>query len=372
MKKIVLFLFVAPILAAAGFLGYKYQTNPTTIVPYPYLLDQKQYGKNTDDAPILIIGDRMGFRLGQFAQVLSERISADLSKPIKVATLATKGEGIHRTLARVKNMGKLPLFMIYLGGSQETHESKFSTGDMKNILFNFKLYEDEKVQTALMLLPEISRFIYKNINHQKMSEKIQEDKTKYDDYIRQKRNEIEFKLYGYHLNELFSYAREHNSIMLAISPPVNIDIPPKASCAYSIDESNMEKLNQVLDHVREEDFKSAYNISRELTLMAPSNAKVHFIHGKICKQLGKNKEAKRALRYASAFDCKSWRSTPVFNAILKRMARQNEILFFDFDKYLMDNWRKNITFEDEIYPQNFYMEKMVTIIAGRIKKMLKL
>lgn len=372
MKKILLLLIITPIAIGSFYLYQRYHRNQTQIAPYPYVISKEVAKTSSIEAPIVIIGDRMGSRLGKFSNMLSRKISENLSKPVSVVSIATDGEGVHRTLAKVKALPRLPLFLIYLGGSEETIESKFSSRDIPRILKNIELYENEAIQTLLMIFPVLSRFLYHNVNLVKLSKTINNDNNTYSNMVIQKRNEIEFKLYEYHLSELFKYSREHNSILMAISGPINLDVAPKKSCSLSINESGQEKLQQTLKLIRQEDFKSAYNLSKELILLAPSNAQVQFIHGKICKQLGKTAEAIKHLRYSIAFDCENWRPSPVFNAILKKVAREEQVLFYDFDRYLQDNWRKNITFEDDLYPQNFYMEKMINIIAAKVRRVLKL
>ena len=375
MKKILLLFIVftvTPFVGGILYLTHLYQSNPTMLAPYSYRIDSSNYKGLEVDAPIVIIGDKMATRLGQFTNQLSKEISKDLSRPIKVVSLAANGEGIHRTLAKVKSLPKLPLFLIYMGGSEETYESKFSNQEIPKILKNVSLYENDAIHTMLMLFPELSRFIYRKVHLTPLAPEVAVDKNEYPDSITQKRNEIEFKFYKYHLSELFSYAREHNSMIFAISTPINLDAPPKKSCDYSIDNEGKVKLQQTLEFVRQQDFKSAYNVSKELVMTASSNAQVHFIHGKICKKLGRNDEAIKHLRYSSAFDCQNWRATPVYNAILKEVAKEQEVLFYNFDSYLIDNWRKNITFEDDTYPQNFYMNKMLSIIASKIRQVLKL
>lgn len=372
MKKFLLFFVITPIIGGSLYLKHLYDSKPTMLAPYPYQLDKSVFKDLQTDAPIVIIGDKMGARLGKFSKVLSKEISQNLSKPIEVISIAANGEGIHRTLEKVKALAKLPLFMIYMGGAEESYESKFSNKEIPKILKNISLFENDSIQTLLMIFPVLSRFIYQKVALKALGPVIQIDQSQYADDIFQKRNEIEFKLYEYHLNELFSYVREHNSMIFAISSPINLDVPPKKSCNYTIDNSSKEKLQQALELVKERDFKSAYNITKELTLIAPSNAQVQFVHGKICKKLGKNKEAIKHLRYSVAFDCKNWRVTPVYNAILKKVAKEQEVLFYNFDRFVQDNWRKNITFEDETFAQSYYMNKMLSTIAIKIKKILKL
>lgn len=349
-----------------------YNKGITQIIPYPYFFAKQKQNLELDTAPIVIVGDRLGHYLGKFTKTLASEISKDLDRPIKVISYAQEGEGLHRTLQKIKSLKKLPFIIIYLGGSEEYYERKFETQNISTILKNFKKFDKPINHTALLLFPEISRFLFSPIKWVKLTSKFSPDLKRYSDLQIQKRNEVNFKLYQHELNELLSYANDYNSVVIAISQPFNLDAAPKKSCDLSIDEFGKELMQKVIEKMKQEDYKSAYNQSKELVLIAPANAKAHFLHGQVSKALNKNEEAIKHLKYAIAYDCQNWRGNPVYNAILKKMAKKNEALYFDFNKMLQDNWRSNVTFHDDIYPQNFYTEKMLKVIAGRIKSLLKL
>lgn len=372
MKKLLLFLLGAPILALVGLIGFKFYQNPSMKVPFPYEFSPEVYNDISVDAPIVIIGDRMGVKLSNFSKLLADTISEDLSNPIKVESIAQKGEGIHRTLEKVKKLKKLPLFLIYIGGGEETFEKKFNTSDIPVILKNFNFYNDDLIQTLLIIYPDLSRLIYEKFERQSLSSQIQKDESNYSAIEHLKRNEIEFSLYQYHLRELLSYAKEHNSAVITISHPINLDIAPKESCPGTINEEGIKELEKVMELVKQKDYKTSYNITSELSKKFQSNARVHYLNGMIAKNLGNIKHARKSLIKSSAFDCKPWRATAVYNGILKKVSRENQIFYYDFNRYLEDKWTQNLTFEDEIYPQNYYIEKMVKTLAGKIRKVLKL
>ncbi|MEX0797814.1 MAG: hypothetical protein WEB87_01730 [Bacteriovoracaceae bacterium] len=372
MKKIITILFVAPLILASLFLWYKYKKNVQSVVPYPYVFQNNAYSELNVEAPILIVGDRMGDRLGSFAKIMADKVSENLSKPVKIDSIAVKGEGLHRTLEKIKSLKRLPLIIVYMGGSEESAESKFQTQDIDTIKKNLEIYEDEKIQTLLMIFPQLSRFVYHTVKYKALGSSIIPDNNTYSDIAVQKRNEISFKLFEREINEFFTYAKDRNSYVIAVSTPLNLDAKPRSSCPGSFSGELSPKLDQVIGLVKERDFKQAYNISKELALMANNNARALYIHGKIAKNLGKIKEAQKYLELAIAFDCSNWRGSPVYNQILKSAASKHDVAFFDFNKMLKDHWTQNLVFFDDVYPQNLYMEKMAQVIAARIKKLLKL
>lgn len=346
--------------------------NPVSPVPRPYVLKPNIYKKNTSNAPILIIGDRLANRLSKYKKLISETISQNLSKNVEIITMATDGEGIHRTLERIKEIGKLPLITIYLGGSEETFEQRFSTKDIDKILFNFNLYSDDRIKTLLMIFPYLSKVIYKVVNHQRLGKDIKKDTNNYSDLIIQKRNIIHFKLYKENINELFSWIKEHGSYLIALTQPLNLDVQPKNSCEGSLDTLSKDKLVQATAKIKAKDYKGAYNISKDLVLFSNTNANVHYIHGKIAKKLGLTKEAKHHLELAIAFDCSQWRGNPIYNRMIKKAAVNNEVLVLDFNKLVQEEWGSNTLYSDEIFPQNLYYERVSQALAYRIKKLLKL
>lgn len=373
MKLLFKLIILTPLVAAGLFLYYRYDSNQVSEVPYPYTFSKSIYNNVKIDAPILIIGDRLGKRLSSFTNSIAELASQNLSNKIKIETLAVNGEGLHRTLEKVKKLGKLPLITIYLGGSEEYHEKRFRTKDSNKIIQNFEIYNDDIVKTLLMVFPSLSPFIYNVVKYKNINEQIKpDDLTKYSDVMIQKRNIIHFKIYEQELDSLFSYLKEKNSYLIALTQPLNLDIPPKKNCSGSIDELSENNLKKIVELIKKKDFKSAYNQSKDLVLIANASAKVMFVHGKIAKNLGKLKEAAFYLKMAMAYDCKQWRGNPVYNKILTQIAIRNDVPILDFQKILERQWTKNILFEDEIYPQNLYYEKVAKILAAKIKKLLKL
>ena len=345
--------------------------NVSNTIPYPYIFEKNAYQGLETDAPILIVGDRLGARLGSFAKIMADKVSENLSKPIQIESMATKGEGLHRTLEKIKSLRRPPLILIYLGGSEEGKEKTFLLKDIPRILKNMSWYEDERIQTLLMIFPKLSRFLYNPVSYQQLGRRpAQSLEDRPEDVI--KRNQVNFKLFERQINELFSYTKDRNSYVIAVSTPINLDAQPKTSCPGSFNEQFQPQMEKVMKLLKEKDFKGAYNTSKDLALMANTNARAQYIHGQISKRLGKVDEAKRHLSMAAAYDCSNWRGSPVYNEILRRAASKHDVAFFDLQRMLEDHWGANVVFYDEIYPQNLYMEKMANAIAMKIKKLLKL
>ena len=73
MKKYILIILLLPIILAAGYLGYRYQKNIVSVVPYPYQLPTIAQAPEPS-APILITGDQLGQRLFKLKDSLPNKI----------------------------------------------------------------------------------------------------------------------------------------------------------------------------------------------------------------------------------------------------------------------------------------------------------
>src|SRR5690606_21065602 len=112
--------------------------------------------------------------------------------------------------------------------------------------------------------------------------------------------------------------------------PINLDEAPKKVCEFT---KTMDLEAQILglrNLLREQNPKMAYAKSSELISQYSGNAELLYIHGQIAKRLGKLGEARRSLQEASAYDCHPWRATELQNSIIKKVARENKVLLFDF------------------------------------------
>lgn len=370
MKKLILFSFFAVIGLLVFAVYGRYSKNIAQVFPYPYLFTSNS--PLEVKAPILITGDRLGLRLASFSDLMATEISQNLVKKIEIANFAKKEFGLHRTLNELKRLKTLPKVIIYLGGSEEFVESRITPKSTENFKKNFQRFQDLRVQTATMLMPSLSRLIYNPTQMIKFGDEIQKDETEYDDLSIMERNEYVFRMYNKELEDLIDYVQENNSILILITTPISPDVAPKKSCQGTLPSELVPLLKETQEFVKKRDYKQAYDKSRELTLMANSNANAHYMHAVISKNLGLNDEAVQSLSLAAAFDCVNWRGNPVFNQIIKQQAADKDVIVFDFNQMLADQWMEDAIYLDEIYPQNLYFEEMSRAIALKIKNILNL
>lgn len=372
MKKVLsAFLLAVLLVALTGgfFVWERYKQNPQQVVPFPYTFQEKAPATKLD-APILITGDQMGVYFSKFSTGLAATISSNLAKPIKIQSMAKTGFGLHRTLHDLKGLTQWPQILIYQGASEEYFESKFHLSEIAKIRKNFELYSDDRVETFLILYPELSRIVYEPIKRVVLgSEPVEEEVTE-ESYL--KRLETEILLFEQQLVQLVQLSKDRNTLLILSTTPINLDQPPKKVCEFTTTPDIEAEILGLRDLLRDNNPKSAYTKSSKLITQYSGNAELLFLHGQISKRLGNFDEAVTTLLEASAYDCSPWRATEMHNSIIRKVAKQHQILLFDFAKVVNDDFGKNTTFFDEHHPQNLYYDKGMEQLGLVIKSILKL
>jgi hypothetical protein len=373
MKKVLSFLFItlsAALLTAGYFIFDRYQRNPEQIFPYPYRFETSAPAIELD-APILITGDRMGVYFAKYQAELADTISVNLAKPIKIQSIAKAGHGLHRTLHELRSLVQWPQILIYQGASEEFMEQKFQPDESSRFKANVKLYQDDRIETALILYPVLSRVVYDPMKPVVLTEvpELLVDISE-EDYL--KRLETELLLYEQQLIQLVNMSRDRNTLLILTTTPINLDIAPRRICEFTSTIELEKDLADLAQFMKADDPKSAYTLSSKLQQQHAGNAQLLYQHGQIAKRMGKLDEARTALIKATAYDCEPWRATEVYNSIIRKVARDHQVILFDFASMLESEWSQNITFFDELYPQNLYYEQGMKQLGNVIKEILKL
>lgn len=352
------------------FVFNRYQSNPQQIVPYPFTFVNPPE-KFTPEAPILIVGDRMGQYFGKFSSYLSEAISTNLSKPIKIQTIAEKETPLHRTLHELKGLTQWPQIVIYQGGSEEFIEQTFDLTEIPKIKENFARFKDDRVETALILRPELSRIIYEPIKQIKLgdSPKLIEDMSQ-EKYL--KLLETQLMLYQEELTELAKLSQDRGFLLILTTTPINLDEAPRSICEFTRSTEIDAQLLELKDLIKARNFKTAYSKSSKLITAYSGNPELFYLHGQILRGMGKKDQAIENLLLASSYDCLPWRATELQNSIIRKIANDHQILLFDFSKMVNSSYTENTLFFDEIYPQNIFYEKGMRQLGLVIKGILRL
>ncbi len=377
MKKRYTLLIIA-LLSLATWVGYRSVSIPGHVVPLPYDITLTNPGNgieamdSVESIDMLIIGDRMAKELYAHRELFSSIISKDLTKPLNIGVLSTQEMGAHRVVAHLKGMKKIPKIVIFHGASFEESEFKFSTKDVENIMRNVQKYEDPYIRSLLMLAPTLAKFIYTPVHRVKLTDKIARRTNSFTHPSIQKRSEVSYKLFTYELEEFVSYLEAQGVLPIIITTPYNLDIEPQETCDDSTTQDIFESTKEAKELMKKGDFKSAYTILADTKNLSPGNATVYYLLAKTNKELGMKKAAIKNLQMASAVDCRRWRTNEVYNTIMRDVANKHEVLLFDFSKMMINRWGSDLTFVDDIFPQNIYYQQAVKIFSGQIKSLLQI
>lgn len=373
MKKVLSFILIAITVAliTGGFLIFnRFQNNPEQIVPFPYVFESKAPAIALD-APILITGDRMGVYFSKFKEELASTISTNLAKPIAIQSMAKDGHALHRTLHELKSLTQWPQILIYQGASEEMIEAKFDLRDIGKIKENFKRYDDDRIETFLILYPWLSRIIYEPLKRIALGdEPVLIEQINEEDYL--KRLETNLMLFEQQLIQLVNLSKDRSSLLILTTTPINLDVLPHRVCEFTSTTDIEKEIYELRDLLKANDPKTAYSRSSKLVKQHIGHAGLYYIHGQIAKRLGYLDEAKNNLLEASAYDCEPWRATAVYNSIIRKVAQNHQAILFDFARLVENDYAENTTFFDDVYAQNLYYEKGMKQLGLVIKAILKL
>ncbi|HAZ13307.1 MAG: hypothetical protein A2X86_15205 [Bdellovibrionales bacterium GWA2_49_15] len=355
---------------------YTARNAPMQIIPYPYLINvsSPEDLSKAENTNILLIGDRLALSFARFMPALIQELSSNIRTPLKFHIWAMEGEGLHRTLARLKHLTHWPKVIIYLGSSEEGFENKFDIKDYSKIMLNFKLFSNPKIATAIMTMPFTSKVLYTQPQHVLLAD----TKTKREEVTFQQGHEelaflkLSFKLYESEMRELHTLAREHESSIIMLTTPINLEIQPKKVCSDMITATTLAEEAKIQELFEQGDYKAAFNILVPIVNTIPSNANMQFMMGKAARESGQLALAKDAFYKAVAFDCELWRAHPVFNEINRNLAQEFGQTLVDFDLLVNGQFGRDTLFLNDTFPQDVYFKLVSNMLREKLKKIFNI
>ncbi|TNF31340.1 MAG: hypothetical protein EP319_02440 [Deltaproteobacteria bacterium] len=372
-KKIKL-LFLTLLTILVVLFAYKYKITPTQIIPYPYLMNVKNIEGSLEAASsnVLIVGDRMGVALDKYIPELIKDTSAELKDPLKIYNWSRSNEGLHRSIDKLKKLDALPSVVIFHGASEEFYEKKFYISQKDIIMKNMALYEDDAILTMIMTAPFISKYLYTPIKYIVLGDYPKQDSSTYTGKQKQDRLEIAFKIFEKEVIELIQYVKSKDSKLIIMTTPINLETEPKSVCENAKTQTMEDYQKDIELMISEGNKKKAYLKAKELAKISLTNAKSHYLYGKVSLDLGRFKEAREQLTMAAAYDCTQWRINIVFNKILEKIAKRNNVELVDFDMLVNQNLGRDTLFLDPIFPQVIYYQRALNEIKKLIRKSFNL
>lgn len=347
--------------------------NPTQTIPFPYFFAPDSYKTQNPESPILIMGDRMGKRFYEYAETMSQEISKGLVEPIQIQSWAKDGDGLHRILKKLQSLKKIPKIVIFHGMSQEFLELRFKLNELENIGRNFDIYQDQTVRTMIYFFPVISRYLYQPVKRLEFTDKI----IPFLPTSETKRELIEiqsmtYKIIEHELDEIINIIQKNGSTLMFVTTPINYKIKPQRACSATISSDIKEQINSAEDYIQRGMLKEGLLGLNQDSLKSIPNPFLFFLRAKVHHNLLEYTQSMENYQMAASFDCKLWRTTPILNNIMRTKAAQKSVSMFDFAQMIEDDFFINDTFIDELYPQDFYYERMAKAVGQEVKKLLGL
>ena len=371
-------IFLVALLLIVAALYYRGSKNPLQLIPYPYLLPSSQVRltpqqvQEINHSQVLIIGDQMGVSLNRYLPRIIKESSSVLSSKLKAFSLARSGDGIHRTIAKIRQLKKVPPVVIFMGGSQEQQEKKFHLADKKTIMTNLRWEKNDIIGSLIMTFPWLSRLIYTPINYIKLKTKPQIDKKYYDARETQHMRVLSYRLYQRELRQLHQEISARGGILVTITAPANLELTPKRICLDFPTPLQEQQLSQVERLLEQKDSKSAFRSLQQIENPTHINTQFNYLAGKIAINLGQMAQAQEYLKLAAIYDCTNLRVNPIYNIILKKFANNNGLLLLDFDRLVNNHSRDNILFFDQLLPQPIFYYLLVDQLTNSITQLLQL
>lgn len=372
MKKILVLLFFT-LIAAASYVYQDHLLSPTKVLPITYTMERPLLDlEEVSSANILFVGDQHASKLSRFKEELIAKTSQNLQSPLKVIDISAPNEGINRTLAKLKQIEKMPDIVIYMGNQAEFYERKFDVRDYDAINRNFLTYQDDKKVSLIMAFPLLSKIFYKPVSLIKLNKEIEKNNFQYPTLFKQKQIELTFKFFELELNEMVKLIKKHKKELILVTTPVNLEIPPQKVCSNATTSSIDFDLDNFEKQLKEGNLKTIIPELQSYAKGALGNARAFYLLGKANLEFSNNRQAINSFKQAASYDCDTSRANPVLNSILKKTASENGLTLLDFAEIVYSQLGRNDLFIDRDFPHDIYYQEINNELGKKIIKLLNL
>ena len=358
-------LFILLILVGGVFLGTAWSPSPGGFIPYPYRFEPLELvGVNeASQSDVLIVGDRMGQRLAFYTRSWEER------GKVKLYNWSETGEGLHRTLNKLRHLSSIPPIVIYHGGVDEFFEKKFHPAKhYQEIRRNLITYQKNRKTFWARQFPALAAFfLYSNSGWVSLEAKPTFNADQYEAGDKQRQMELVYHLFRMEFGELLSFFKEKKSTLIVVTPPLNLGMAPGAVCANALSaplEIRQKRLERQLEQGSGEELLSAAD---QLVRDSPGNARSLYLRGLAYKGVGRLREAKASLYRAGAYDCDTSRGSIVFNKIMVMAAEKQNLTVIDFNSMVNNNFGEEGLFIENLFPKKDYYQQLI----GRLEEMVR-
>lgn len=331
----------------------------------------KETVKIFENSDVLIIGDDFGLKNDKLIEILTDKLSAGLNKPLTIQNMAHPGENILKVKARLMALDKLPPIIIYMGGTSEFSEDLYPQ-DLSSFSQNFKRFKNDYVSTLITLFPNLSKLIFLTDINKKITFENIKPFVSYSDSWFQRVSEAIYYFYQEELYELADYIKEHKSNLVIVTPPVNIEKMPAKACDNSvIDEITINQF-EIQKLIKENQLKKAQTLALALDNNSTGNAITKYLVGKVLLETGKTKLATEFFKEAKALECSSNGANVIINEINKKVATNKSLNIVKFDEMLYQKIGEDSLFINDNVIQFIHWDILVNSLTNTLKEILQL
>lgn len=374
MLKLVKLTFLILVVLGGATLYWLSQQRPTQILPLPYkFAEEKDFEglEEAQNAHILILGDRMAESLDPYLEMINTQLAQNLREPLRIFNWGQPGEGLHRTLAKVRALQKIPPLVLYLGGSQEFEEQRFFLKDAAVVAENFLRFENDHIQSIVLAYPPASRLLYQPHDMITLNEFHPLPEFDNDQKI-QRLSTMTYQIMRYELQDLVQRITTDNQKLVLATSPVNLDIGPKKICEHTQTRTQQREQNDIQALLNAGRSKEAYARAKELAKNSLANPMNHYLKGQAAKKMGRLTEARASLQLAAVYDCGLWRSNMAINNLITQTAKRDDLYFVDFDFLVNQNFGRDEVFLNQLYPQNLYYQNFMQEFIKIVRQVFQL
>lgn len=371
--RVLTFSIVGIVLAALGYVGYRYSVNPQTIYPYPYekIKVSPAEIKEASDADVIILGDSAGKFLMEYMPRFIEETQKKLRKPLVIYDWSAPGENLAHVTAKVKSLKKMPLLFIYHGGLDELTRRRFDKKNVVTLFKNIKLTKDENFLTTIYSAPILSRILYWPMAKVEMGPGAPTYPLDLQSTVVIKYLEAIYSIYKWEATELTDFLKLNDAQIWFIPQAYNLTERPVRVCEATINLEVEKALDKANEYIKEKKTKDALKIIKAVLMENKSHALALHTMGNLLVAQGQFQDAKRAYFQSMIYDCGMTRSNPVMLKILMEQFEKKDFKIFDFNRTVTSFVGRNILFEGPRKPQSIYYERLIDKMIFSFQKLMR-
>ena len=362
-------IFILLILAVGGLFWAFRSPSPGGFIPYSYHFKSFEPvgAEEAAQSDVLIVGDRMGRRLDFYTHLLKEQGGWN------VYNWSETGEGLHRTLNKMRHLSRIPPVVIYHGGADEFYEKKFDpVRDYKGIRQNLLTYQKNKKSIWARQFPRLAAFfLYPFSFDIPLDDKPLFNADKYEAFDKQRQMELTYHFFKLEFGELLSFFNKGRSAFIVVPPPLNLERKPGEVCTNTSIRLIRSRQKQLEAFLAQGAGAGMVAMAERLVRDSPGNAHSLHLRGRTYKAVGKLQEAKASFYRAGAFDCDTLKGSIIFNKIMILMAEKRNLTVVDFNSMVNNDFGKEGLFVENLFPEKSYYQQLMSVLGREVTKALK-